>query len=264
MHKSHAFHRAYRAAAKIHIIAEGRLSLELRHLYVALGQGDFEVSMSSSQRAVSAGRRAILGLASAGLITGALGRTTAWAAGTGAGSVEPIQSLDAALLEAMKMARSTTFEQRFKTIALAVDHAFDLDTILINSVGARWSTLSPDEQALLQVAFRRYTVANYVANFDSYNGQTFRINPDVHAIGNGDQIVATEIVPTNGSLTKLSYVMRNSPMGWRAVDVLADGTISRVAVQRSDFRSLISSGGSNALMSRLNRKVVDLAGGNIA
>ena len=26
---------------------------------------------------------------------------------------------------------------------------------------------------------------------------------------------------------------------WKAVDVLLDGTISRVAVQRSDFRSLL-------------------------
>ena len=46
-----------------------------------------------------------------------------------------------------------------------------------------------------------------------------------------------------------------------AVDVLADGSISRVAVQRSDFRRLLSSGGATALIESLNRKISDLSGG---
>ena len=39
--------------------------------------------------------------------------------------------------------------------------------------------------------------------------------------------------------TPLDYVMRQGEKGRRAVDVLLDGSISRVAVQRSDFRSLL-------------------------
>jgi phospholipid transport system substrate-binding protein len=45
------------------------------------------------------------------------------------------------------------------------------------------------------------------------------------------------------------------------VDVLADGAISRVAVQRSDFRRLLTRGGAPALAESLRMKSADLAGG---
>jgi phospholipid transport system substrate-binding protein len=48
------------------------------------------------------------------------------------------------------------------------------------------------------------------------------------------------------------------------VDVLAQGSISRVATQRSDFRTLLSNGGSAALVSSLESKVASLSGGSLA
>lgn len=207
-------------------------------------------------------RRAFFGLAAAGMLA-AGGISTAQAQSV-ANPATPIERLNATLLTAMKTGRSTPFEQRFNVVAAAIDQVFDLDVVLQNSIGPHWATLSADDQALLKVAFRRYTVANYVANFDDYTGQTFRVSSETRPLGNGDQIVTTQLIPPNGSATTLSYVMRPSAGGWRAIDVLADGTISRVAVQRSDFRSLLSNGGSHALMSSLNRKVVDLSGGVLA
>jgi phospholipid transport system substrate-binding protein len=59
--------------------------------------------------------------------------------------------------------------------------------------------------------------------------------------------------------------MREGEQGWRAVDVLADGTISRVAVQRSDFRAILGRDmNTAALLDSLRRKVADLSGGAIS
>ena len=55
--------------------------------------------------------------------------------------------------------------------------------------------------------------------------------------------------------------MRNGQSGWKAVDVLADGAISRVAVQRSDFRQLLANGGAPALAVALQQKVANLSDG---
>ena len=55
--------------------------------------------------------------------------------------------------------------------------------------------------------------------------------------------------------------MRQVNGAWQVVDVLADGTISRVAVQRSDFRRLLRQGGSAALVVSLQSKADQLAGG---
>ena len=58
--------------------------------------------------------------------------------------------------------------------------------------------------------------------------------------------------------------MHSDPSGWKAVDVLEDGSISRVAVQRSDFRQLLDSGGLPALTTALRQKVATLSGGMLA
>ena len=110
-------------------------------------------------------------------------------------------------------------------------------------------------------AFRRYTIANYVNSFDNYTGQRFDIQPDTKPLPNGEQLAQTKIVPASGESHELDYVMRRQGSAWKAVDVLADGSISRVAVQRSDFRRLVSRGGAQALIESLNQKTNDLSGG---
>ena len=99
----------------------------------------------------------------------------------------------------------------------------------------------------------------YAANFDSYAGQIFEISPTVHSVGTGDVIVQTKIVLTDGPATQLDYVMRNDQSGRKVVDVLADGSVSRVAVQGSAFRQLPASAGVAALMAGSLHKVAILS-----
>jgi phospholipid transport system substrate-binding protein len=209
------------------------------------------------------GRRGLLGLAIPAVVATMSWRTARADVGE-AGASAPIQRLDFALLAAMKAGRSTPFSQRYTALAPVIDQTFDLDAVLAASIGLGWTGMPSDQKAQLVAAFRRYTVASYAANFDKYTGQTFQVAPSVRSVGNGDVVVATKIVATDGSSNKLDYVMRNTASGWKAVDVLADGSISRVAVQRSDFRHLLSSGGAPALMTGLQRKVANLSGGMLA
>jgi phospholipid transport system substrate-binding protein len=118
-------------------------------------------------------------------------------------------------------------------------------------------------QARLLKVFRRFTVATYVANFDKYDGEHFQVLPGVRDSG-ADRIVKTEMVSANGDRIRLDYVMREDGGTWRAVDVLLNGSISRVAVQRSDFRKILSSGDADALISSLRRKIADLSDGALS
>ncbi len=146
------------------------------------------------------------------------------------------------------------FSSRFDTLAPVIDETFDLAAILSESVGpATWEATPPDQQKALTAAFRRYTISSYVSSFNAFNGQRFVINPETRIVGN-EEVVETKIIPTSGDGHELSYVMRRTPAGWRIVDVLADGAISRVAVQRSDFRRQIRDGGAEALSKSLKAK----------
>ena len=55
--------------------------------------------------------------------------------------------------------------------------------------------------------------------------------------------------------------MRQTAGGWKAVDVMADGSISPVAAQQADLRSLFARGGYAGLLGRLQQKVAELSGG---
>ena len=50
---------------------------------------------------------------------------------------------------------------------------------------------------------------------------------------------------------------------WKASDVLLGGTISRVSVQRSDFRAFLDKTGAARLIARLQQQIADLSGGTM-
>ncbi|HYZ64102.1 MAG TPA: ABC transporter substrate-binding protein [Acetobacteraceae bacterium] len=170
----------------------------------------------------------------------------------------PIQALCQALTQVARAGRTTPFMQRYNMLAPAIDGAIDLPGILQLAVGAaRWRALPPNEQTALLDVFRKFTVASYVSNFT--NGERFEVLPESRTLGS-DQVVATRVVPTNDTPTRLDYVMRRTQAGWRAVDVLLDGSISQVAVYRSDWRASLASG-AGPLIANLQAKVASLSGG---
>ncbi|WP_428533865.1 ABC transporter substrate-binding protein [Rhodopila sp.] len=181
-----------------------------------------------------------------------------------ADAIATIKQFNAALLSTMKVGARADFGQRFEALEPAVDLAFDLPAVLSVSVGPAWASLPAPQRGSLLDAFRRYTVASYVANFDHYSGQSFSVLPRTRDVGAGRLVVQSRIQPVSGDPTELDYVMQQTGSGWKIVDVLAAGSISRVAVQRSDFRHLLSSGGGGALLASLQRKTSDLSGGAVA
>jgi phospholipid transport system substrate-binding protein len=205
-------------------------------------------------------RRQVLGLAMASLLPAMPARWATAATTDGPSPAVPVERLNEALLASMKAGDRTPFEERARALAPVIEQVFDLGAVLAASIGLSWSAMTPAERAELETAFRRYTVSNYVSNFDSYSGQSFQVLPSTRSLPNGNVVVQTLLLRSNGAPIRLDYVMRPGPAGWQAVDVLTDGAISRVAVQRSDFRGLLMAGGVPALTAGLGRKTANLAG----
>jgi phospholipid transport system substrate-binding protein len=53
----------------------------------------------------------------------------------------------------------------------------------------------------------------------------------------------------------LNYLVRQNRGSWQISDVYLDGTISQLAVQRSEFSSVLRREGVDGLVMALNRKV---------
>jgi len=199
------------------------------------------------------GRRTLFGIAAAGM---------AWAGQSRAQSPADAHKVIADLYAALQteMRSGLRFQQRFDQLAPVIDRVFDLGTILQVSVGLRWASLDEAARRSLSAVFRTFTIASYTANFDKDDGEKFDVLPQTRASG-ADLVVESNLVPANGDPIRIDYVMRGGTAGWRIVDVLLNGSISRVAVQRSDFRSLLASGSPVPLIDSLKKKVVELSGG---
>ena len=175
----------------------------------------------------------------------------------------PVTALNQAITSAMRAGKSASFMQRYNILLPAVQQAFDLHGVLEASVGPRLATLPSDQQAKLLDVFTKFTVASYASNFDSDEGEKLRVLPEQRAVG-ADVIVESEIVPTSGDSVRIDYQMRKGPQGWKAVDVLLNGSISQNAVKRSDFRSLVTATSAQPLIESLQRKVSELSLGALS
>jgi phospholipid transport system substrate-binding protein len=142
---------------------------------------------------------------------------------------------------------------RYARLAPIVSRTFDLAFMARLAVGPSWATLAPAQQQRLTEAFGNYVSATYADRFDSYSGEQLEVTGE-RPYGS-DVIVQTKIVKSNGETTTLDYLMRQNRGAWQISDVYLDGTISQLAVQRSEFNSILRREGVDGLVMALNRKI---------
>jgi phospholipid transport system substrate-binding protein len=165
------------------------------------------------------------------------------------------------LLTTMKDGRTLGQSGRYARLAPVVDRVFDVPLMTRLAIGPSWATFSPAQQQQLTEAFRHYIVATYADRFDSYSGQQLQVTGERPY--NADVMVQTRIVKSDGETTTLNYLMRQNQGAWQISDVYLDGTISQLAVQRSEFYSILRRDGIDGLVMALTRKV-DLLGRGVA
>jgi phospholipid transport system substrate-binding protein len=156
------------------------------------------------------------------------------------------------LLNTMKNGRSLGQSGRYARLAPVVDRVFDVPSMTRLAIGSSWASLPPAQQQQLTEAFRHYIAATYADRFDSYSGEQLQVTGEQPY--NGNVIVQTKIVKPNGEATTLNYMMRQNQGSWQISDVYLDGTISQLAVQRSEFNSILRREGIEGLVMALNRK----------
>ena len=148
---------------------------------------------------------------------------------------------------------------RYARLTPVVSRTFDISSMTRLAIGPSYGTLAAPTQQQLMAAFAHYVAATYADQFDAFSGEQLQV---IGQRPNGQDImVQTKIVKSNGEATRLDYLMhQNQGGGWQITDVYLDGTISQLAVHRSEFHSILQREGVDGLVVALNRKV-DLLGG---
>ena len=164
-----------------------------------------------------------------------------------------VERLQSALIEVMRNSGELGYAGRRDQIAPVIEASFDLPLMARKSAGRHWKKLTDDERERLLSAFRRLSVATYAARFNSYSGERFEMlaeEPAVHET----RLVRTELVSETRRV-KLDYRLYDNEGRWRIFDIVVDGSISELALRRSQYSSLIKRRGFDGLLDVLEEKI---------
>lgn len=169
-----------------------------------------------------------------------------------------VNAFDNALLDIMKNAASLGVKGRYKKLEPIILGTFDVPYMTKISVGSLWSTLPPEQKQRAWTAFGRFITATYAKQFDGYSGEDFKILGE-QKVHHG-MVVRTQLIKSDGEPVALNYLVHDNDIGWQIRDVYLTGSISQIATRRSEFASLLKSGGIESLITVLNKKADDLLG----
>jgi phospholipid transport system substrate-binding protein len=71
--------------------------------------------------------------------------------------------------------------------------------------------------------------------------------------------VKSKIVPRTGPPTELDYLERQQGGQWKIIDVYLDGSVSQLAIRRSELGAVYKRGGVDGLVTALNQKAQQIA-----
>ena len=165
-----------------------------------------------------------------------------------------VERLYAALEQVASRGNDLGLEGRRLLLAPAVEATLDLEFMAARVLGRHWRALESSEKKSWQELFTRLTVASYAERFDSAEGLRFEVL-DAKAGARGTALVHSRIHPPDGEPVAVDYRLRPTRQGWRIIDVYLNGTVSELALRRSEYASVIDREGFEKLSQSLDAKI---------
>ncbi len=168
-----------------------------------------------------------------------------------------VETFHAALIEMMKGSDELSFDERVEYLTPRMDAAFDLDFMSSKSVGRQWKQLSSEQQRAWREKFGQLTVSNYAGRFVGYQGEAFETLGNEPAARDTVMVLTRVTVPGDEDVD-LNYRLRETREGWRIIDVYLKGTVSELALRRSEYSSTLKRDGFEKLATAIDKKIAEL------
>ena len=169
-----------------------------------------------------------------------------------------VSTLQSALLRAMQGSKELGFDGRYELLQPVVGETFDVAFMGAKCVGRHWKKLTPEEQAAWLGQFEGYLTANYAGNFKDFDGETFEVVGEQPA-ARDTRVVLTKLRVPGADDVVLNYRLHRGRDGaWRIIDIYLKGTVSELALRRSDFAATLKEKGFEELTAAMDKKIADL------
>jgi phospholipid transport system substrate-binding protein len=178
------------------------------------------------------------------------------AAAAAAGPTDVVRNFYGVLLDVMQHAAALGPKGRYQKLEPVVAGTFDVPFMARLSVGPAWAKLTPEQKRRAVQAYTRYIAAIYATRFDEYAGEQFQVLGE-QKIKHGTMI-KTHIIKSNGEPVAINYVVHDNDTAWQIRDIYLSGSISELATRRSEFATILRTGGIDGLIGSLNKKADEL------
>jgi phospholipid transport system substrate-binding protein len=175
--------------------------------------------------------------------------------------LDVVERLHTELLVVMKGADTLGYQGRYDKLDPVINSTFDTNFMAEKSVGRYWKKLTDEEREQLLATLGRYTVANYAGRFDAWTGQEFETLRAEDSLA-GTVLVHTRLIDPGNEDVQLNYRLREVDGRWKIIDIYLNGTVSELALRRSEYSALIKREGLDALITALDQKISDLKEGD--
>lgn len=167
--------------------------------------------------------------------------------------VATVERLHTALLDVMRNADSLDVKARYQRLAPTLDAVYDFRTMTKLATGSAWTAATEDERKALVAAFSRLSIATYAERFSGFSGERFEILGE-RSGPRDTTLVDTRIVRPTDAPVPITYVLQKHDQSWQIIDVIVQGSISELAVRRSEYAQVLRQGGAQRLSKVLDAK----------
>ncbi len=130
---------------------------------------------------------------------------------------------------------------------------FDFERISRLVLGKAWRKATDLQKKQFKIEFRSLLLRTYSIALSKYKDQGIEIKPMRMKPADEIVIVKTEIVQGGAQPIKVNYALAKDADSWLVFDIVIEG-VSLVTNYRSQFSSVIRSGGMDSLNKRLAKK----------
>jgi len=166
-----------------------------------------------------------------------------------------VERFYAVLQEVMQHGAHLGYQGRYDRLDPVIRQVYDLPFLSSKTLGRYWKDLSEQDRERWVSTFSRLTVSTYADRFDKYSGQRFEILT-AEPSQRETVMVRTRIVPVDEDPVELDYRLSGADGSWRVIDVFMNGTVSELALRRSEYSSVFKRDGFESLLSSLEGKII--------
>ena len=169
-----------------------------------------------------------------------------------------ITSLQQGLIAVAREQSNASLDERYRALEPLIVATHDLPYIAEFALRRQWASLAEPDRQRFVAAFQRLSVMTYAARFKAVGPDTFRTVTAAAADSSGRVQVATAVARAGQPDVSLGYLLQQDAMGWRIINIVADG-VSDLALKRAEYQRVFASGGIDGLVAELEQQTQRLA-----